>query len=232
MRRRRNHADMKQAHIDFATAETKREAEMPPQSPLVRRASRNNYPDVAPGMKVGRLLVEARAPDRIIGARGQKFVAWTCRCDCGVRKVVLDQSLRKGASRSCGCLRRDQLRANPPLRGRAGPENPKWKGGRHVDRRGYVEVWIPKGHRFWAMARSMTGQGGYVFEHRLRMAESLGRALESREEVHHIDGNRQNNEPANLQLRTTPQGAGVVAKCRACGSCDIVYVPIADAPEG
>jgi len=50
------------------------------------------------------------------------------------------------------------------------------------------------------MARSHTGAGGYVFEHRLVVARALGRDLLPSEEVHHVDGNRANNDLSNLQL--------------------------------
>ena len=30
---------------------------------------------------------------------------WLCRCDCGNEKVILGTNLRRGATRSCGCLR-------------------------------------------------------------------------------------------------------------------------------
>lgn len=30
-------------------------------------------------------------------------IAWECICDCGARKIILSQSLRKGATKSCGC---------------------------------------------------------------------------------------------------------------------------------
>ena len=38
--------------------------------------------------------------------------------------------------------------------------------------------------------------------HRLVMQEVLGRPLRPTEHVHHVDGNRQNNQPANLRLMT------------------------------
>lgn len=44
---------------------------------------------------------------------------------------------------------------------------------------------------------------GYVYLHRLIMENYLGRYLESNELVHHIDGNRENNNVLNLKL-TTP----------------------------
>lgn len=41
---------------------------------------------------------------------------------------------------------------------------------------------------------------GYVREHRLVMEEHLGRYLDPKEEIHHIDGNGLNNSIENLQL--------------------------------
>lgn len=50
--------------------------------------------------------------------------------------------------------------------------------------------------------------GGYVFEHRLVMGESIGRPLLKHENVHHKDGNRQNNALENLELWVTMQPSG------------------------
>lgn len=43
-------------------------------------------------------------------------------------------------------------------------------------------------------------QGVYEYEHRLVAEEILGRPLASHEVVHHIDGDRANNEPSNLEV--------------------------------
>ncbi len=74
---------------------------------------------------------------------------------------------------------------------RVGPNNPTWKGGRHVVR-GYVMIYAP--------GSPMANRGGYVPEHRLVMAELVGRPLESHEDVHHINGDRADNAPKNLKL--------------------------------
>lgn len=67
-----------------------------------------------------------------------------------------------------------------------------WKGGRRIDKSGYVE--LKRNDHPCANA------AGYVREHRLVMEQLLGRYLRPEEVVHHKDGNRQNNHPDNLQL--------------------------------
>lgn len=75
-----------------------------------------------------------------------------------------------------------------------------WKGGKIIDKFGYVQVWRPE-HPNAKIA-------GYIHEHRLVMSESLGRPLLTKENVHHKDGNRQNNKLSNLELWNTMQPAG------------------------
>jgi hypothetical protein len=73
-----------------------------------------------------------------------------------------------------------------------GANNPQWRGGRVLSGNGYVMIRMP-GH-------PMADRDGYVREHRLVMAEHLGRTLDPREHVHHRNEDRQDNRIANLEL--------------------------------
>jgi hypothetical protein len=68
---------------------------------------------------------------------------------------------------------------------------------------GYVN---PSGYRI------LRRGGRNIQEHRLVMEQILGRPLESHENVHHMNGIRDDNRPENLELWITPQPYGQRAK--------------------
>lgn len=74
----------------------------------------------------------------------------------------------------------------------AGANNPAWRGGRQVDKHGYVLLHRPD--------HPHANRHGYVREHRLVMEKQIGRYLLPTEVVDHIDGNTGNNTPENLRL--------------------------------
>src|SRR5690348_2738835 len=57
-----------------------------------------NFQDLT-GRQFGRLTVLSRAEN----APGEK-PRWLCRCECGNIKIIRSEQLRKGESKSCGCL--------------------------------------------------------------------------------------------------------------------------------
>lgn len=57
------------------------------------------------GLRFGRLMViEYKGTNR------RKDALWECSCDCGNRKIIAGRSLRKNATKSCGCLNRERDR--------------------------------------------------------------------------------------------------------------------------
>lgn len=62
----------------------------------------NGFSDLT-GEKYSRLTVLGLSPKM----SGRKSF-WVCECECGSKKVVRSDSLRKGLVKSCGCLKREQ----------------------------------------------------------------------------------------------------------------------------
>ena len=52
------------------------------------------------GKKFGRLLV----------LQYEGHQKWLCKCDCGRNKIINGQHLRNGATKSCGCLNKEESR--------------------------------------------------------------------------------------------------------------------------
>lgn len=73
-----------------------------------------------------------------------------------------------------------------------------WKGGTTRDARGYIMVMVDSTNPYFSMA----DKDGYIKEHRLVMAEYLGRCLLSSEIIHHISGDVTDNRLVNLALLT------------------------------
>ncbi len=85
--------------------------------------------------------------------------------------------------------------------------------GKSLTAGGYILISIHPNDPFWPMAISREKNRkqrytGHILEHRYIMAQILGRPLEKWETVHHRDGNKQNNDPSNLELRNGNHGNG------------------------
>lgn len=72
-----------------------------------------------------------------------------------------------------------------------GDKHPRWKGGRWKHKQGYV---------FVKAENHPSNNKGYVFEHRLVMEKHIGRYLKPEENVHHLNGIKDDNRIENLVL--------------------------------
>lgn len=59
------------------------------------------------GHRYGRLTVIAEAEAYTVPSTGGTRKRWLCECDCGNRKIVAADSLKRGVSKSCGCYARE-----------------------------------------------------------------------------------------------------------------------------
>lgn len=57
---------------------------------------------------------------RVAEGRNERAqICWHCRCECGTERVVPGIELRTGNTRSCGCLKMDQLVERSTIHGKA-----------------------------------------------------------------------------------------------------------------
>ena len=96
-------------------------------------------------------------------------------------------------------------------RRRIGAEHPAFRGGTRISEHGYV-----------VLSSKVHGDNVGRYEHRVLMEQHLGRSLQSREIVHHRNGDKRDNHIENLSIVTRKahnrlHGGGRLRRCVLCG---------------
>ena len=94
-----------------------------------------------------------------------------------------------------------------------GDKSHAWRGGQFQDTAGYIRIYYPD-HPY--ATHPSKSPEGYVLKHRLVMEKKLGRYLLPSEKVHHIDGIKNNNNEANLQLVSLADHQIFTLLCAQC----------------
>lgn len=121
------------------------------------------------------------------------------------------ESLKERYGVNSETIRRVLRRNNITMRHRnASTARKRLKGGRVRGRNGYMWLLLDSDDPLYCMAMTRWGNGAgrYAVEHRVVMARHLGRPLFDFENVHHINGRRDDNRLENLELWVVPQPKG------------------------
>jgi len=189
----------------------------------------------------------ANIPCRVVNLTGKEFgkltvvgfvgikkhaARWLCNCRCGKQTVVASNSLRRGATRSCGCYMREYIRKKnsgmftkgdprvytPPKGTRMSP-NTEFKPGRmpdgfrgygkpretkHGNRRTEIVVTLPDKKRIGVARGKEYCRAKVTTYSRYAYCKYHGLAIDDifGKIVYCIDGNHKNHSKENLELIT------------------------------
>ncbi len=182
-------------------------------------------PRTMPRLEAGMHFYEGRWWKHFPSGQRQPAVEKQCEI-CGTVAPVLERELARGRGQTCSRLCNGKWQAIHRVgirkRGYSSPGDVKLGPSRE----GYLVERVSDADMCIDMSLSKSRGGthdGWVLQHRLVMARSLGRPLTRREQVHHRNGVKDDNRIENLQLRSGPHGNGLSARCADCGSHNIVF---------
>jgi endogenous inhibitor of DNA gyrase (YacG/DUF329 family) len=141
----------------------------------------------------------ARLNNRLHPKRIRKLQIREC-VQCGTTFQLKKSGRQAERQRFCSRRCASTARSQASLELRSGMDDWKRRRGTFIDRtKGYVLAYEPE--------HPCATNRGYVYEHRLVMERMLGRSLRSDEHVHHRNGRRWDNRPANLEVMSAREHA-------------------------
>ncbi len=128
-----------------------------------------------------------------------RFIWVACEM-CGKERWVTIKKGKPKHSKCSSCCQKGKIPWN-------------YKGGRVVNRDGYIYITMPINSEYIGMVPKC----GKALEHRIVMAQHLGRLLTPFEQVHHISGDKQDNRIENLELISPHNHTMKTKLCNDCG---------------
>ena len=187
--------------------------------PTMQIAATNPAIVFQPGLRIGRLLLVSKEST-------PKGPIWQCVCDCGNKSTVTQSNLKR-STRSCGCLARELSSAR--MKATAKPKQACCIDGceKPIESRSMCAMHAQRVRRYGDPNRVTSDEerkrrcreaalircGDQAkpttyrklhnrHAHRVIAEQIIGRPLRPGEIVHHIDGDKHNNSPSNLQVMT------------------------------
>lgn len=111
-------------------------------------------------------------------------------------KSLRDIAKELGCSYSAVMYTANKFNIRSKIKYIRGYKSKSWKGGKRGASSSGTYIYI------YAPDHPNTTKSGYVMEHRLVAERKIGRLIKDHEDIHHINGNKKDNRPENLEVLT------------------------------